>query len=278
MSDLKPSGIYPHTTDDEYFAEPRLSNSRCTTLLTSTPDQFLWEWEHPDEVDENRGKGITVGTQLHELMLDPVAWEQKYARGPTGDGRTKKYKEEWAQIEEAGKVPVDGDEYDAALRIRDAILAHPKLGPIVSMSERVHREVMLCWDEEHHGMTVPWKAKVDLDVPYLDLFFDWKFVLSPDKGPFRRAMFNYGWHRQILAYETGADVLGQPRIGGLVAIQKARPHRIAIWYPSEWYRDIARRDLDKAIAIFTECWQSGVWPSFSPDPQPIDPEMWMDRE
>lgn len=140
-----PDGIYPHLSDAEYFAQPRLGSSDLTKLCSNCPENYWYSSPHNTSREEpEKDDELLMGKAVHTIVLEGrEAFFALYERSPFktyGEAGAKAWK---LQVKAQKKVPLSGRSFAAAIQMGELVLHHPQLkelfenapGEISGMSE-----------------------------------------------------------------------------------------------------------------------------------------------
>ena len=211
-------GRYPGVPNDVYHAAPGLSNSRMGDILT---DMRLYQYnrEHPKQADH-----FDVGGANHTLLLEPELFESQYMRGPDVTRRTNEWKD--FVKEHPNHTVLKPDDYDAALRIRDAVWAHPEARRVLGVGER---EVSYWWKDEITGVLC--RCRPDHDHP-AEILADVKTAAPSFMGEnFSRQAYNLRYDRQAAFYLDGVSAVTGKRYDTwiLILVCKEPPHIVEVY-------------------------------------------------
>ena len=132
-------GIVDGLSEDVYHSDPHtLSTSGAKTLLVS-PRRYQWERANGSK----SSAAMDFGTLCHALTLR--SRDKRLAVLPYPDWRTKKAQEAKAEAEQDGFIPVLSRDVRKAIRVAQAVHAHPVAGALLADGRP---EVSMFWDEE----------------------------------------------------------------------------------------------------------------------------------
>ena len=205
----------------------------------------------------------TLGQALHVALLEPNLFSKSYAAAPKVDRRTNIGKNTWAhfQADNAGKIPLLKEEYDECMALAEAAHGHPDAVELLS-NEKAMREVTLVW-QEANGLYG--KARLDLLTTYRGYSAIVDIKTTRDASPkwFARDADTYSYQLQAAWYLRGADALQPiPRRYILLAIEKGKPHGVALYEFDEPFLADGRRQIEKALVAYKNATDSGVWPGY----------------
>jgi hypothetical protein len=256
----------------EYHADPGASS----TLLRKFARSALharYEMLHGSEQTEPQAEGEAI----HTAVLEPMRFEMAYARGPA-ERRTKAGRDAYDVLASAGKIVLKAGPYDDVLNIRDAVNAHETAGALLAAS--VERELSVFWTE--HGRRC--KARLDL----VTTFVGWTWVVDikgqgdglADASPdgFARACAQYGYHVQAAWYLRALDKIApHPRRFAWIAVEKAPPHAVAVYEPSEAMLAQGASQAEQYFQRLRHAEETGNWPGYIEGIRPLDLPKWAQR-
>jgi hypothetical protein len=266
-----PPGLYPDVPFADYLAWEAASNSRLKLLRDKTPLHLKWDLDHPAEPTE----AMLIGSATHTAVLEPDLFDERYIRGVEGDGRTKAVKEARARLEaEAGDRQVlPPKDWDLALRLRDAIWAHPVAKHLmIGDSER-----SMLWKDPETGVLC--KGRLDKICANVPAILDLK--TSRDASPHafsRQGLYGLRYYLQAALYLTGAQEVGLPHdTFAIVAIEKDPPYAIAVY---DVEPELLLKGAEEARGLlrrYRACLETDTWPGWT-EVARLDVPGWAHRE
>lgn len=282
-------GIYADVPDSIYFKVKAVNNSSLTTLFNKTPAHLKWEMDNPEE-DTGSTPSQLLGSLVHAMILQPDRVEDDVKAIPEGNKNSKAFKLELRKtFPEAG---LDGKENwgeaqakieqaypDKLLASKDQIkLAKQMVAKVKSDDAEFGKfkmfkifksglaEVVFIWVDEATGLV----CKCKFDWLNLDLGFGIDLKTTRDASPdkFRYSVSDYGYHRGMVFYESGAKANGIDLNGmAILAIETEQPF-IHAWYEFQWLEGgkstgeeyaIAKDEIRSALTAYAGAKSSGVW-------------------
>ena len=250
----EPGFIYG-LSDDDYHGDPIEGGS-----LSSTFARLLTE-HVPAKARELRKrkptKAMNLGKAAHAHALgagpDLIVWEH--------DGRTKDGKAERAAaaplLATEAAVAVTVRERDQILGMAEALRAHKLVRDILWASEA---EVSAFWREGPTWLRARYDLLGERDA------YDYKTCEDSSQRGFAKSMANYGYHQQSELYGRGLKALGHPAAGRpirFICQETTAPYLVQIHTPDAEAMAVAEALNDRAIRIYAECQESGIWPGYA---------------
>lgn len=260
MTAITEPGVYD-LSEPVYHADPvpggSLSHSGAKLLLKA-PALFAHERRHgrkPKRVWEvgHAAHREVLGAGPELVLVDRERWD------------TKAVKEELADIRKRGAVPVKRSELTQVQQMAEAIRRHPVAGPLFDPARGGKPEQSLFW-----GGPVWLRARFDW-LPATDgqgrlIIPDYKTCECASPTAIRRSAGSYGYHIQDAWYRAAVDnVLGAEPAFVFVFQEKTPPYIVTVVQLDEEAVAAGHRAMSRAIEIYQECTETGVWPGYVGD-------------
>lgn len=273
MTTIAEPGLIYGMDDETYHADPVPGGSLSSTFARLLTDNV------PAKAAELRTrkptKAMNLGKAAHAHALgagpDLIVWEH--------DGRTKAGKEERAEhaavLATEAAVAVTSDQRDQILAMADALRADPLVAKMLAVSQP---EVSGFWTED--GV---W-CRSRYDLLNDDEGIDYKTCQDASRRGFSKAMGAYGYHQQAEWYQRGLVALGHPARRSplrFICQETTAPYLVQIHTPDDVALHVARELNDRAIRLYAECKESGVWPGYAhsiAEPTPLPSFYFFDHE
>lgn len=262
------AGVYANMPDDVYHADPvpggSLSSSGAKKLLApSCPAIFRYEQTH--RVNK---RAFDLGHAAHKKVLGigNALVTIDYDSYNTKDSRAQR-----DAAYDAGLVPVLRNEMPAvdamAAEIARHEIASRLFDPLAGMAEQ-----SVIWLDDEYGI---WRrARFDWTTRLADGRFaivDLKTTTCAEPTAFQRSASNLGYPVQAAWYPDAAKAVGldDDPVFLFVAIEKDPPHLITVFAPDADFIDEGRARSRRALEIFRDCRDSGIWPGYTRDIEPL---------
>lgn len=260
-------GIYPDVSAAVYHAWPAASNSRLSKLKRSPAHLKNYLDNGEDDTDAFR-----IGRAFHAAVLEPDWFQRMYGvASPTCDRRTKAGKDEWKALEDEfgdGQVLKHAEHADIC-RMRDNVYAIPRFRKLFTGEGR--NELSLVWDDPATGVRC--KARIDRYHPTLlpgGVIADLKSTRDASRRAFERAAYDTGIYRQAAMYLRGANANGlNVETFAVIAVEKEPPYCTAGYAYTSGSVDAGEAEMDKLLALYKQCMESGRWPGYSDQFEPL---------
>lgn len=258
MPEPPKTGLHFDMPEDVYHAHRHaLSASGAKALLPpSCPAKFKWRLDNPEHKDV-----FDFGHVAHRLILGRGS---KIVPLDYPDFRSKEAKEARVKVREEGKTPILAKDYERAVDLAAAVMAHPEAAELFTDGEP---EVSAFWTDEATG--IPRRARFDWLRNVKEgrrlIIGDLKTAVSSEPDEFSRACANFGYAIQAANYIDAAVALGlDPDPAFLfVAVEKDPPFVVTVGQLDPDSLQVGRYLLRKAIGVFAECTASDTWPGYA---------------
>jgi len=262
-SDTPSPGVY-EVANEAYHAGPGVSSTTIKKILRSPAHAKIRGESTP---------AMALGTALHEAILEPEVFAEKYVR--------------WSGGRRAGRA---WDEFQGyALVLKQTILTEDEWGALQGMQASFaasaiwdklrigHREIAAYAIDAPTGLLV--KAKADL--LHEDIIVDIKTTDDATPEAFQRAIVNYGYHISARYYLDvfNAALKGDHYVTFVWAVvEKKPPHGLRYYYASQAMLDIGFKEYSKALELYGECEKTNNWPAYADTFEPIELPTYVTRK
>ncbi len=217
-----------------------------------------------------------IGRMLNDALLQPEKFATSYIVAPNVDRRTKGGKAEWAFFLESlqpGQIAADPDEHELALRMSEAVMGHAQAAKLLGCDGPCESTVK--WRHEATGLML--KARRDKVAPHVVL--DLKSSRDPSPAAFKRAIVDYGYHRQGAWYVDSEHALTGTTPGfGLIVVRNEWPFEVALYEVTDDVLAYGRQQNENTLAAIARCHDTGDWRNeWEKQIQFVDPPQWMQR-
>jgi hypothetical protein len=267
-------GIYDIPASVYHADKTSLSSTGARKLLPpSCPAKFRYEQDHP----QPRKKEFDFGTAAHQMIL---------GSGPelvvveVANWKTKESQAERETIYARGAIPLLPQEFEQVKAMAKALREHPVAGALFAEGSGV-AEQSLYWRDRQTGVTrrarpdwLPYAHQGRLIVP------DYKTTRDASEAALTKAIYDYGYFQQGAWYLDGVLSLGLADDAAfLLVFQEKTPpylvnvvelHAVALRFGRELNR--------RALEIFAECSESGVWPGYGDDIKYLSLPPWAEKQ
>jgi hypothetical protein len=240
----------------QYHAMPHLSSTGLRRLLPpSTPSRYKWLETHPEPPTD----AMQLGTAVHSLVLGVGATP---AKAPARWQSTSD-KDVVAEIRRLGFVPLRPDDFAKAHAMATAVRNHPLAAGLLSagVAERV-----VTWTDPDTG--IPCRAMIDWSPANGRSLVDLKTCNSAAPQHLGRHVAEHGYHVQDVHYDAGArmaELVDDDAPFVFIFVETTPPYGVAVTQLHPDDRDHARDLRRRALEIYRDCTESGIWPGYPTD-------------
>lgn len=246
-------------------------NFSTLKFMAKSPLHYRFACDHATKITQP----MRLGDAAHTSTLEPVRFTQDYAvyvpppptpkksktgkvtvpKAPTDRRGTNAWKE--FEVANDGKTVLKEGEFNAAMRIRDAVRSNAEA---LRYLRKGDAEVTLVWQDAETGVWL--KCRLDFlshSVPDVIAELKSSVDVSPWKFQSQYARMNY--HVQAAMQCDGLEaVLGRTPYHKCIAVEATEPHDTAVYNvigePLELGREMYRDLLNKLVA----CRRNNDWP------------------
>ena len=253
-------GIYQMTNEEYHADRGSLSSSGARMLLPpSCPALF----RHAQDTPQEPKKTFELGSAAHKLVLGEGP---DLIRVDADKWTTAAVKAEVAAIRDEGGIPLKPVEYQQVHDMADALRRHPVASMLFDPA-RGKPEQSLFWRDRPTGIMrrarfdwLPDSRSGRLIIP------DYKTCRSAEPGALARAVEEFGYHQQDDWYRSAChalDIADETAAFVFVCQEKTAPYIVTVVEMDAEARRIGAARNRRALEVFAECTESGVWPGYS---------------
>lgn len=251
-------GLLDNLSLDSYLALDAYGSSDLRAFRIGPPAMVPWKRANREEhTDATR-----LGTAAHCAILEPAAFESRFAHKPAGMKFSTKEGIAWRDDPcRAGMEILSDDDWNQIGAIVNAF--HSKEIAAESLRSATGREVTAIWQDPDTGLWL--KARPDYYRP--GVLTDLKITRHASAQALAFKAYAEGWMHQLAHHRAGLIECGVPvKTGRLVAINPEPPQAFRVFCVEvkESALDLLHMENEKTIAAMAECERSGSWPG-SPD-------------
>lgn len=238
----------------EYHAHPALNASTLKAVARYPLAKVRYDLDHRTGYNP----AFSLGTAAHSLILEQDASDLVLVDFP--DYRTKEARISRDAALAAGKTPLLPHEHDQVWAMRDAVMAHPDAGPLLTGHQA---EVNVFADL----YSQPCKARIDAwhedDGTGRPLIVDLKTTQDANPATFDRTAINFGYHQQMAHYQDvmEAETGTRPRFL-FVLVEKAPPYLVSVVELAQDFVGLGRETNHEAAATWTRAVKDNHWPGY----------------
>lgn len=213
---------------------------------------------------------FALGRAVHTAVLEPGAFDARYAVWCGLDKRTKEGKAAWAKFIEtsAGLEVLSAEDRDEALKIADAVHGNKDAVALLVNGEA---EKPVIWTDEDTRV----KCKGRLDYITATTIPDLKTTKNASPRKFASAAMDYGYFGQLAMYHDGAEATdGHNRDCYIIAVETARPYVCQVYSVAKSALEIGRYEYKRLLAAYKDAKATGNWPGYATRILPLTVPEW----
>lgn len=254
----------------DYHALKALSASMAIALVERCPLIAFTESSFNPALEIDHKPAFDVGTALHLAVLEPDRFAERTVCHGFDDYRSKDAREARDAAYDAGKTPLKPAEADLVFALRDSIHNTPEVARL--LAQPGDAEVTLTW--EFDGL--PCKARPDFLAADASFAIDLKSAVAAHPDAISRKAMQEGWQTRSAFYMAGIHaVTGRlPDSYWYVVAEKSPPYICQLYEMDAKALVRGEQIVGRAVHLFRECLEMGVWPKYRNGPSVISLPNW----
>jgi hypothetical protein len=241
-------------TFEEYLSKKdHISASDIKSFLKS-PAKYYYDKFVKTEKEEKRH--FSVGSAIHEIILEPHLFKTNYIVFPKVDGRTKEGKAslESFKIQAEGKTILYDNEMDMIKMIGENALKNHTL---VELMKDSYRELSCYTIDEITGLKL--RMRPDIMSSKKSTIVDLKSCLDSSAKKFKGDCYNYDYSLSAAYY---SDFIGRENYI-FAAAEKQEPYQIALYALNDEMLQYGREQYRMGLDLIKFCRDNNYWPSYN---------------
>lgn len=206
----------------------------------------------------------SLGTAAHAAILEPERFEREFVKMPAfGEPLRKPAKLAALNFRRAneGKSIITASEYEQAVTMRDAIMAHASAREI--LKAKGVKERCIVWIDPEFGI----KCKIRLDILAVwngyKIIVDLKTTRDARAQAVSRSMYKFGYHRAASWYTQGAGVLSPgDRKFIHIFVESDPPHGVGVYEMNQDDLILGYDEIRVALARYVHGRKTGHYPGY----------------
>lgn len=229
--------------------------SRVSASDLQAIDVSPLQYRHQRSI-EKKGDELDVGAATHMAIFEPnrfkhhvVVYDGKVRRG--------KYWEEFS-ASRCNNLILTPSQYNTVCRMSSAVRKHPIASRLIQGG---NPEVTIHWV---HRSGVRMKSRIDYLSPFSVV--ELKTTRDASEDAFGRACVRYRYPIQFAVYTDAVScAFGEYRQMYVIAVEKLRPHHVAVYMVPIEIIMIGRERYERALRVLAECKKTDSWPGLAGD-------------
>lgn len=250
---------YVQDTFDEYLSNTAYSSSDLKSVI-ACPALFRWNQDQKksgNHDDAEEKEHYTIGSALHEAVLEPHLFKQHYMVIPKVDRRTSDGKKAYAEFQwEAkmgGKMLLNEEQMVLITNMAESARKNPSF---ITLMQDSYRELSIYAEDESTGLKV--RIRPDVFPQKKSTIVDLKTCVSASPKKFKNDAYNHKYGQSAAFY---MDVSGRENYI-FAAFEKSPPYSLALYQLNDEMVDYGRADYRMALDAIKWCEDNNHWPNY----------------
>lgn len=254
MEQVKPAIEFVKDTFAEYLSKKDYVAASDIKSFLNSPAKYYFEKFVKVEKEEQRH--FSIGSGLHEMILEPDLFKTNYVVCPKVDGRTKEGKALLAKFKEKaeGKTILFEDEMEMIRLMAENALKNHTLTELMLGS---YRELSVYTEDPVTGLKL--RMRPDSMAQSKSTIVDIKSCLDSSPKKFKNDVYNFGYSLSAAYY---CDFIGRENYV-FAAIEKQAPYQVALYVLNDEMMDYGRTQYRMGLDLIKFCQDNNVWPSYN---------------
>lgn len=245
---------YVKDTFAEYLAKKDYIAASDIKKFLKSPSLFYYEkFLKTEKVDERH---FSIGSALHELILEPELFNQNYCVAPKFDRRTKEGKAKFEEftLNARGKTALFEDEMDMVVKMsQNALLNHT----LVELMQNSHRELSCYTIDEKTGLKV--KMRPDIMSQTKSTITDIKSCVDSSPKKFKNDVYSYGYSISAAYY---CDFLNRENYV-FAAMEKQAPYQVSLYTLNDEMIEYGRSQYRMGLDLLKWSFDNNYWCTYN---------------
>lgn len=242
-------------TFEEYLGKKdHIAASDIKNFLKS-PAKYYYDKFVKTTKDETQ-RHFSIGSAIHEIILEPHLFKSNYIVFPKVDGRTKEGKAALAEFEllKGGKTILYDNEMDMIRLIGENALKNHTL---VGLMKDSYREVSCYTIDEATGLKI--RMRPDIMCSAQSTIVDLKSCIDSSPKDFKSSVYKFGYSLSAAYY---CDFIGRENYV-FAAAEKTEPYQIALYVLDDEKIQYGREQYRMGLDLIKFCQDNNYYPSYN---------------
>lgn len=241
------------TFADYLGKKDHVAASDIKTFLHSPKKYYYERFERADKQEQRH---FSIGSGLHELILEPELFDLNYIICPKVDGRTKEGKQQMIEFAEKseGKTILYDNEMEMIRQMADNALKNHTLLEIMKES---YREISCYTTDEVTGLKV--RMRPDIMSSTKSTIVDLKSCVDSSPRKFKSDCYTYSYSLSGAYY---SDFIGRENYI-FAAAEKTAPYQVALYVLNDEMIEFGRNQYRMGLDLIKFCQDHNYYPSYN---------------
>ena len=206
--------------------------------------------------DKEEQRHFSIGSGLHELILEPELFNTNYLVCPKVDGRTTEGKKALADFKEKaqGKTILFDNEMEMIRQMAENALKNHTL---LDLMKESYREISCYGEDEVTGLKI--RMRPDIMSATKSTIADLKSCVDSSPRKFKNDCYNYGYSISAAYY---SDFIGRENYI-FVAAEKTPPYQTALYVLNDEMIEFGRNQYRMGLDLIKFCQDHNYYPSYN---------------
>lgn len=243
---------YVKDTFQEYLSKKDRIAASDIKMFLASPKMYYYKKFIEEKKEEEEETHFTVGSALHEVILEPEYFKGNYIVSPKFDRRTREGKEAYNKFVEQseGKKLLSQDDMTMIIEMAKNALENNTLTELIKDS---YRELSCYTTDEKTGLLL--RLRPDSLSNNKSTITDIKSCLDSSPKKFKKDVYNYGYSISAAYY---MDFIGRENYV-FCAIEKQGPYQISLYQLSDEMIAYGRSQYRMALDLIKWSRDNNYW-------------------
>lgn len=242
---------YVKDTFEEYLGKKHFISASDLKLFLTSPLKYFYEKFQKTSKREDE-RHFSIGSGLHEMILEPELFKSNYLVAPKIDKRTKEGKEQYNNFlqEAKGKTILFEDEMEMIVKMTENSLKNKTFVDLISDS---FRELSCYTTDEKTGLKL--KMRPDILCKNKSTIVDIKTCVDSSPKKFKNDVYSYGYSLSASYY---MDFIGRENYI-FAAIEKQEPFQISLFSLNDEMIEFGKKQYRMGLDLMKWSFDNDFW-------------------
>ena len=254
MTEQKNKIEYVKDTFPEYLNKKDYIAASDIKRFLKSPSVFYFDKFLKKEKSDERH--FSIGSALHELILEPDLFNTNYVVAPKFDKRTKEGKARFEEftLNSKGKTVLFEDEMEMVVKMsQNALLNHT----LLELMQNSHRELSCYTIDEKTGLKI--KMRPDIMSQTKSTITDIKSCVDSSPKKFKNDVYSYGYSISAAFY---CDNLKRENYV-FAAMEKQEPYQVSLFTLNDEMIEYGRSQYRMALDLIKWSFDNNYWCNYN---------------